>query len=228
MPAASGRYASRVADDPKAAEGAVPAGPPGAEAAAAAPAAGAPAAEAPTADASGGGPKRQRVEVVYEVNDASTLANLLASQQQEARRPRPLLGAAGAVLGALVGAFGWFFLMRTLRNEALIAGLGVALLAGIGAVVLGGRCRLNQLAAALAALVAVVALRLIWARLVAVAELDRALELAGPHTDFARVIAERVAQRLSAGALLRGLFDGLGFATYLVVTAVAWRIPRRP
>jgi hypothetical protein len=118
--------------------------------------------------------------------------------------------------------------MRTMRNEALIAGLGVALLAGIGAVALGGRCRANQLAAVLAALGAVVALRLVWANLVAAAELERALQLAGPHTDFARVVAARVAQRLSAGPLLRGLFDGLGLATYLVVLAVAWRIPRRP
>jgi hypothetical protein len=182
--------------------------------------------ESPAPEQPAPAPKR-RVEVVYEVNDASALANLLATQVQEARRPRPLLGAAGAVLGALVGAVGWFFLMRTLRNEALIAGLGVALLAGIGAVALGGRCRLNQVAAVLAALLAVVALRVVWANLVAAVELERALQLAGPHTDFARVIASRVAQRLSAGALARGLFDGLGFATYLVVTAVAWRIPRR-
>ena len=118
--------------------------------------------------------------------------------------------------------------MRVLRNEALIAGLAVGLLAGIGAVLLGGRCRLNQLAAALAALLAVIALRLVWAHFTASVDLARALELAGPNTDFARVIAARVAQRLSAGALARGLLDGLGLATYLVVVAVAWRIPRRP
>ena len=68
------------------------------------------------------------------MNDASELANLLASQQEAVRRPRPLRGALGAVLGALVAATGWFFLMRVLRNEALIAGLAVGLLAGIGAV----------------------------------------------------------------------------------------------
>jgi hypothetical protein len=170
---------------------------------------------------------KPRVEVVYEVSDASELANTLASQLATARRPRPLLGAAGAVLGALAGAVGWFFLMRALNKEALAAGLAVALLAGIGAVVLGGRCRLNQLAAALAALLAVIALRLVWAHFTASVELARALELAGPNTDFARVIAARVAQRLSAGVLARGLLDGLGLATYLVVVAVAWRIPRR-
>jgi hypothetical protein len=181
-----------------------------------------------TAAQAAGEPKKRRVEVVYEVNDASELANLLASQQVTARRPRPLLGALGAVLGALVAATGWFLLMRVLRNEALIAGLAVGLLAGIGAVLLGGRCRLNQLAAALAALLVVIALRLVWAHFTATTELARALELAGPNTDFARVIAARVAQRLSTGALARGLLDGLGLATYLVVVAVAWRIPRRP
>jgi hypothetical protein len=180
----------------------------------------------PATDAAAAQPRR-RVEVVYEVNDATAMANLLASQQQEARRPRPLLGALGAVLGALVAAAGWYVVMRTLRNEALIAGLAVGLLAGIGAAVLGGRCRLNQLAAALAALLAVIALRLVWAHFSASTELARALELAGPNTDFARVIAARVAQRLSVGALARGLVDGLGLATYLVVVAVAWRIPRR-
>jgi hypothetical protein len=187
-------------------------------------AAGAPAAERPAVAPRPG----RRVEVVYDVNDASEMANILASQVQAARRPRPMLGVAGAALGAAMAAAGWFFLMRTLRNEALIAGLGVALMAGIGAVVLGGRCRANQVAAVVAALAAVVSLRLVWANLAAAAELERALQLAGPHTDFARVIAHRIGQRLSAGALARGLFDGLGFATYLVVTAVAWRIPRRP
>jgi hypothetical protein len=182
--------------------------------------------EEPATAASSQSAKRH-VEVVYEVNDAAALANLLASQQEPARRPRPLLGTIGAVLGALVAASGWFLLMRTLRNEALIGGLAVGLLAGIGAVLLGGRCRANQLVAALAALLAVIGLRLVWAHLVASVELTRALELAGPNTDFARVIAARVAERLSAGALARGLLDGLGLATYLVVVAVAWRIPRR-
>ncbi len=185
----------------------------------------APSAEA-TADEAVATPKR-RVEVVYEVNDASEMANLLARQVEAARRPRPVLGTMGAALGAMVGAAGWFFLMRTLRNEALIAGLGVALLAGIGAVVLGGRCRSNQLAAALAALGAVIALRLVWANLVAAADLEKALPVAGPNTDFARMYATRVAQRLSAGALLRGLLDVQGILAYLVVVAVAWRIPRR-
>jgi hypothetical protein len=174
------------------------------------------------------GAPKPKVQVVFEVNDASTLANLLASHQEPARRPRPLRGATGAVLGALVAALGWFVLQRTLRNEALIAGLAVGLLAGIGAVVLGGRCRANQLAAALAALLAVVALRLVWAHFAASVELTRALELAGSQTDFARVIAARLTQRLSFGALAWGLLDGLGLATYLVVVAVAWRIPRHP
>jgi hypothetical protein len=186
-----------------------------------------PAGETPAAEASSEAPKR-KVQVVFEVNDAAEMANLLASHKEPARRPRPLLGATGAVLGAMVAAVGWYLLQRTIRNEALIAALAVGLLAGIGAAAFGGRCRANQLAAALAALLAVVALRLTWAHFAASVELARALELAGPHTDFARVIAARVAQRVSAGALARGLLDGLGLATYLVVVAVAWRIPRRP
>jgi hypothetical protein len=175
------------------------------------------------------------VAVVFEVDDTAELANLLAQHHEPARRPRPLRGAPppphggppGALLGAAAGAALWFLAQRTLRNEILVAALAVGLLAGVGALLLGGRCRANQLLAAGAAVVAVVVMRLVWVHLTVADERLRALRLADPTTELGRLLLARLDQRLTVGALARGLADGLGLAAYAVVAAVAWRLPRR-
>jgi len=117
--------------------------------------------------------------------------------------------------------------MRVLRAEVLPGALLVAVCAGIGATLFGGRSRANQVAAALAALAATLLVRTLYVVMVAQAEIARAIELVGPESPFVRQIALRQAERFTPLALAERLGDGLGLATYLVVVAIAWRIPRR-
>ena len=185
-----------------------------------------PGADSPSPVAGAGMPRRH-VEVVFEVSEDAELANVLAHEPQPTRPVRPLFGAVGALLGAGMASGLWLGLMRVLRAEVLPGALLVAVCAGIGATLFGGRSRANQVAAALAALAATLLVRTLYVVMVAQAEIARAIELVGPESPFVRQIALRQAERFTPLALAERLGDGLGLATYLVVVAIAWRIPRR-
>jgi hypothetical protein len=173
------------------------------------------------------GPGRPRVQVVYEVTEASELANLIARDAPRPQPTRPALGAVGALLGAVLGALAWIALARALRAELLVAALAVGLLAGLGAAVLGGRGRASQVAAALLALAVVLGVRIAAVHLDVAAERAR-LRAFATAPAFVLAREQRLAARLAPAALAHTLGDGFGLATYALVLVVAWRLPQRP
>jgi hypothetical protein len=168
-----------------------------------------------------------RVQVIFDVTEATEMADLIARAPPAPRRPRPARGVAGALVGALVGGAAWLVAMRTFHAELLAAALGVALLAAIGAVALGGRGRASQVAAAVFALAVVLALRITWQRL-AVADEQTRLAAFAAAPEFVRARRARLAERLRPAAVARRLGDGLGLAAVALVLVVAWGLPRRP
>jgi hypothetical protein len=175
------------------------------------------------------GEPARRVEVVFDVSEASQLADLIAREHAAPRPARPLASAAGAALGAALGGVAWYGLMHTAQSAWVAAApaLLVALLAAGGAVVLGGRGRASQVAATTAALLVVLVVRVAWLHVEVAAERTRLPALRDAPAELVALREQRLAARLRPAAVARRLLDPLGLAAYAVVLAIAWRLPQR-
>jgi hypothetical protein len=93
-------------------------------------------------------------------------------------------------------------------------------------VLLGGRSRWAQAAAVACALAAMLGLR----AATAIAQVGRERAALAPYTrrapEFARAHEARLRARLAPAALAAQLGDGPSLALYVVIAALAWRLPR--